>query len=38
MVDWTKIGNNIRSLRLAYGETQEQLGFVIGDKGKNVMA
>lgn len=38
MVDWTKIGNNIRSLRLAYGETQEQLGFVIGDKGKNVIS
>ena len=25
-----KLGNNIRCLRMAYGETQEQLGDAIG--------
>ncbi len=34
MTDWKKVGNNIRSLRLAYGETQEQLAAAIIEKGK----
>lgn len=34
MTDWKKVGNNIRSLRLAYGETQEQLAAAIIENGK----
>lgn len=30
MTKTEKLGNNIRCLRMAYGETQEQLGYVIG--------
>lgn len=26
----SRLGNNIRCIRIAYGETQEQLGFIIG--------
>lgn len=32
-----KLGNNIRCLRMAYGETQEQLGFAI-DVAKNTIS
>ena len=30
MTDLDKLGNNIRCLRIAYGETQEDLGWAIG--------
>lgn len=33
-----RIGANIRSLRIAYGETLEQLGFVIGEKSTSSMS
>lgn len=38
MSDSNRLGKNIRSLRVAYGETQEQLGEAIGNFAKNAIS